>query len=176
MIKTMNNSAMPTSGGVTLSLRIRALASSSAARVLRNVEHLAARLRATGAPSCRRQRRSRRHLLEFDEAEFVGDERQRLDQAASRRAHLAHAPLQLAEEEAVAGTGRLVERTLVARIAGQEHRDHVDERAELMAKVDPDRIGAAHRVAVHEHRRQHGGQERDDRWHEPRRCGARPVN
>ncbi len=67
--------------------------------------------------------------------------------------HLAHAPSQLAEQQAVAGTGRLVERTLVAGVAGEEHRDHVDERTELMAQIDPDHIGAGHRVAVHEHRR-----------------------
>ena len=46
MMSAMNSNAMPTSGGVTLSLRTRALASSSAARVERNVAHLAASVRA----------------------------------------------------------------------------------------------------------------------------------
>ncbi len=167
MMSAMNNSAIPTSGGVTLSLRIRALASSSAASVLRSVEHFAARLRATGAPSLADNRGRRRDLLELDDAELVGHERQRLDEAPAGRAHLAHPASELAEQQAVPGAGCLVERTLVAGVAGEQHRHHVDERAELMAQVEPDGIGSAHRVAVHDHRCQHGGGQRDERRDEP---------
>jgi hypothetical protein len=51
MRRAMNSTAIPTRGGVTLSLRTRARASSSAASVERNVEHFAARVLATGDPS-----------------------------------------------------------------------------------------------------------------------------
>ena len=58
-------------------------------------------------------------------------------------ADLAHAPPELAEQQAVAGPCRLVEGTLVAGVAGEQHRHHVDERAQLVAQIDPHRIGAA---------------------------------
>ena len=154
MISAMNRSAMPTSGGVILSLRIRAAASCSAARVERSVAHLALRLRAYRCTFGGRQGGGRCDLFEFDDPVVGGDEIESPDQAVPGRRHLAHPAPQLDEQQAVAGAGRLVERSFVAAVARQQHRDHVEIGAELMAQVDGDLGAASGRIGVHEDRQE----------------------
>ena len=172
MIRAMNSSAMPTSGGVILSLRTRAAASCSAASVERNVEHFARQAARHGSTLARRERRRRGHLFEFDDAVVVGDELEGAHEALAGRGHLAHAPPELAEQQPVAGPGGLVEGPLVAGVAGQQHGDHVEIGTELMTQIDGDVGAARHGVGMHEQGRQcgqgqreRGGDPHSDRHH-----------
>ena len=141
MSSAMNSTAMPTRGGVTLSLRTRARASSSAASVERSVEHFAASVLATGDPSAADSAAADATWSNSGSSKSVGDDRQRGDEALAGGRDFAHPAPELAEQQPVARFGRLLQCSLVAGVARQEHRHHVEVGRQLVTEIDPSFVG-----------------------------------
>ena len=135
MTSAMKIRAMPTIGVVSRLVRRRASDSCSVASAVRSVAHLAARVRATGAPFGGAQGGGGGDLFQLLEAEIDARVLRASVRLAPRGRGLAHPASHLDEQPAVAGARRLLERSLVAAVAGQQHRDDVEVGRQLVAQI-----------------------------------------
>ncbi len=164
----MKSTAIPTSGGVTLSLRTRARASSSAASVERSVEHFAARVLATGDPSAADSAAADATWSNSGSSKSVGDDRQRGDETLAGGRDFAHPTPKLSEQQPVTRLGCLLQRTLVACVAGEQHRHHVEVGRQLVAEIDSSLVGLGDGRRMDQQRCHDGCDDRDaDRNEDP---------
>ena len=145
MTSAMKIRAMPTIGVVSRLVRRRASDSCSVASAVRSVAHLAASVRATGAPFGGAERGGGGDLFELLEAEIDARLLQRVGEAGAPRRAFAHPAAHLGEQPAVAGTGGLLQCALVAAVAGEQHRDDVEIGRQLVAQIGPARRRRARR-------------------------------
>ena len=153
---------MPTSGTVILPVRTRASVSCSAAK------------RRAQRGALRRQRARHRRagdgaergrggdLLQLDQLQVVTEASQRRHERTVRRLGRDDAVAQLDEQPPVAGARRLAQGALVADVRGEQHRDDVEVRRQLVAQVPADLGGLGAHRQVDEQRR-----------HQPRQAGPR---
>ena len=154
---------MPTSGTVIFPVRTLASASCSDDSAPRRVAHLAARLLATGAPADAASDADAEICCSSTRSRSSPKLRERRNERAVRRLGNQDPPAQLDEEPTIARLRRLAQCAFVADVAGEQHRDHIEVRGELVPQVVALLgRGRAHRV-VHDERADDAHRQRDDR-------------
>jgi hypothetical protein len=105
-------------------------------------------------------------LRELDYSEVFADDGERPDEAVAGGSYLTHPSPEFGEQDAVSGTGSLLECALVPCVASQEHRDHVEICRQLMAHIDPYFVTAWDRIRVNGERCSGGTQQREPEWYD----------
>ena len=167
MTRAMKIKAMPTIGVVSRLVRRRASDSCSVAE--RGAQRCAlggeraGNWRAFGGA----ERGGGGDLFELLEAEIDARLVQRVGEAGAPRRAFAHPAAHLGEQPAVAGMGGLFQCALVAAVAGEQHRDDVEIRRELVPQIGPGSGSVLDRRDVNNQRHHSTAQHRDHDRYEP---------